>query len=396
MRIGLLHPFSLGYTTIYDCLQSGDEYVLFIDRAKREAFEKEKPANVTLVMVENYQENIEMVCGNWLEKEHLDALLALDEFDVEVAARLRENYGIPGQSSALAKVFRNKNVMTERVRELGFRVPTSTRVQSFQEAEEFLRTHGKIIVKPLAGAGSVDTFPLGVSEGVERLEGLDLPSLLLQEYIEGDIYHIDGLLACGQVIYCEPSRYLYNPLLIKEGISAAAVSLEQNHRDYATLRDYAIHLARSLDPKGTYLFHLEVFYTGEEIIFLEIACRMGGARIRQNLERKFGQDPFALLLTAVGKHNFPELPEHFPAVGWLLTAKKSGVLQRIPDLTPEKLEEFGIYDTIVYTKIGRKIQSAQHSADAVLGLSFVGKDFETVRRQLLAAEAWCLQETHYF
>lgn len=189
MRIGLLHPFSLGYTTIYDCLQSGDDYALFIDRAKREVFEKEKPANVTLVMVENYQENIEMVCGNWLEKEHLDALLALDEFDVEVAARLRENYGIPGQSAALAKVFRNKNVMTERVLELGFRVPNSTRVQSFQEAEEFLRTHGKIIVKPLAGTGSVDTFPLEVSEGIGRLEDLDLPSLLLQEYIEGDIYH---------------------------------------------------------------------------------------------------------------------------------------------------------------------------------------------------------------
>ncbi|MBF8970742.1 hypothetical protein [Streptococcus sp. NLN76] len=77
MRIGLLHPFSLGYTTIYDCLQSGDDYALFIDRGKREAFEKEKPANVTLVMVENYQENIEMVCGNWLEKGAFGCLACL-------------------------------------------------------------------------------------------------------------------------------------------------------------------------------------------------------------------------------------------------------------------------------------------------------------------------------
>ena len=64
----------------------------------------------------------------------------------------------------------------------------------------------------------------------------------------------------GEIIYCEPSKYLYNPLLIKQGGSAAAVSLDKDSTGYKELVDYAIFLSSKLDLQGTYLFHLEVFY----------------------------------------------------------------------------------------------------------------------------------------
>ena len=218
---------------------------------------------------------------------------------------------------------------------------------------------------------------------------------LVQEYIYADIYHIDGLVNNGKIVYCEPSKYIYNPLLIKNGISAAAVSLDHTSQKFKDLVEYASELVKKMYSDGTFLFHLEVFYDGTEVVFLEIASRIGGARIRQNLQFKLTYNPFQLLLFAICDESLPQLPKYFPVTGWLLTAKKKGTIVQLPEITDQIKQEFFIFDYIVYTQIGKKLNDAFHSADAIIGFSSYGSTYSETKDTLLRAEKWVLENTRY-
>ena len=397
-NILILHPYRENYTDILSCLPTNHHFTLLIDESKRESFRVKLPKNVKLAGVAGDQNTRREKAEKLLKSESFDAIIPLDEFDILLAAELREKFHIGGQKVDEAIIFRDKNVMTKRVKELGVRIPESQKIDCFSELQYFFDRHQDIILKPLSGAGSVDTFRVQtINDLVKLKESLfnQGEQILVQEYIESDIYHIDGFVSNGEIIYCEPSKYLYNPLLIKQGGSAAAVSLDKDSTGYKELVGYAIFLSSKLDLQGTYLFHLEVFYDLKDIIFLEIACRIGGARIRQNLEYKFGCNPLKLLIYSISGEILPELPKEFPNTGWLLTAKRAGTIKELPTITNEIKQQFSIFDYIEYVKVGQNLNSAFHSADAVIGLSLYGKDFKKTEQALLSIEKWILQHTRY-
>lgn len=397
-KVLILHPYRESFTNILSCLPVNHQYTLLIDELKKESFLDNLPNYVELAIVHDYQSHRREKAQELLEIHNFDAIVALDEFDVLLAAELRERYHVAGQSVAEATIFRDKNMMTNRVEKLGFRIPASRKVTNFSELQEFLSHYRDIIVKPLSGAGSVDTFRIQSADNLSELETRLFKNgeqVLIQEYIDSDIYHIDGFVSDGEIIYCEPSKYLYNPLLIKQGISAAAISLDKSSHHCKKLEDYAISLLKKLYPQGTFLFHLEVFYDLKDIIFLEVACRVGGARIRQNLEYKFGFNPHKLLLSSIVGENLPEIPKEFPNTGWLLTAKRLGTLTELPNVTKEVRQRYSIFDYIEFAKIGQNLNSAFHSADAVIGLSVCGKNYEETEKTLLSVEKWLLQHTRY-
>lgn len=397
-KLLILHPYRETYTDIYSCLSKNHHYTLLIDDSKVESFETNKPTNVTLVTTQHYPEKRKETSQGILQRSHFDAIVALDEFDMVLAAELREQFHIKGQSVSQAKTFRDKDKMTQKVSELGFKIPHSRKISSYAELKNFFKQHRDIILKPLDGAGSVDTFHLKSDNDLTPFDSDNFwvdKTVLVQEYIYSDVYHIDGFVYQGNIIYCEPSQYIYNPLLIKKGISAAAVSLDHTSEQFNKLVDYASTLSHGLYPNGTFLFHLEVFYDGHEIIFLEIASRIGGARIRQNLQYKLTYNPLELLLTAICNDTLPILPTVFPVTGCLLTAKKEGVIQQLPELTETIKEQYSIFDYITYTQVGKQLHSAFHSADAVVGFSCHGLTFRETKNNLLGAETWVLENTRY-
>lgn len=397
-NILILHPYRETYTNILDCLSPKHRYTIMIDKSKKDSFIEKLPAYVELVLVDNYYKNCKLESESLLNSREFHAIIALDEFDIVLAAELREKSNIQGQNVEQANLFRDKNIMTKKVKELGYKIPESLKVSNLKELQEFLKEHKDIIIKPIDGAGSVNTFRFKCSDDIRELSlklFSDGKEVFLQEYIDNDIYHIDGFVSNGEVIYCEPSRYIYNPLLIKKGISAAAVSLDKGSIEYRQLTSYAISLSRRLYPEGTFLFHLEVFYDLKEITFLEIACRVGGARIRQNLEYKLGCNPFKLLVYSNSGEHLPDITSTFPNTGWLLTAKQDGVIIELPNVSSEVKEFFSIFDYIEYVKVGQVISAAYHSADAVIGLSIQGGNFKETERLLLSAEEWLLHNTRY-
>jgi len=152
-NIFILHPYRATYTDILECISEKHHYVLLIDEAKQASFAENLPNNVELITVACYQNNCREEAENILKSHNIDAIIALDEFDIILASELREKYCIQGQGKAEATIFRDKKIMIQRVKELGFDVPESQVVSSLSEVKEFLNRYQDIIVKPLSGAG---------------------------------------------------------------------------------------------------------------------------------------------------------------------------------------------------------------------------------------------------
>src|SRR5262245_8621917 len=97
--------------------------------------------------------------ASWLRGREVDRVLANWEVLVETAARLRERFGLPGMSVDTVNGFRDKQVMKERVAKANIRVPRAERVRTIDDARKAASRIGyPLILKPIAGAGSADTY----------------------------------------------------------------------------------------------------------------------------------------------------------------------------------------------------------------------------------------------
>ena len=108
----------------------------------------------------------------WLRGREIDRVLSAWEPTVLTAAKLRERWGVPGMRPDTVRGFRDKQLMKERVAAAGVRVPRAERAdpqRPAKTAEPKPRRDARgrrgvsgfpVILKPIAGAGSADTYQL--------------------------------------------------------------------------------------------------------------------------------------------------------------------------------------------------------------------------------------------
>ena len=104
----------------------------------------------------------------WMKGQTVDRVLANWEVLVMLAARLRAQWGLPGMTPDTVHGFRDKQVMKERVAAAGLRVPRSVRVKTEREVRAAAEQIGfPLILKPIAGAGSADTYAVRTQAELE-------------------------------------------------------------------------------------------------------------------------------------------------------------------------------------------------------------------------------------
>ncbi len=90
---------------------------------------------------------------------HIDRVECLWEPALHVAARIRETLGIPGLGVEQTAAFRDKERMKQVLDSAGVRTPWHTRATSSDECRAASERVGfPLIIKPIAGAGSTDTY----------------------------------------------------------------------------------------------------------------------------------------------------------------------------------------------------------------------------------------------
>ena len=68
----------------------------------------------------------------------IDRIVALDEFDLEAAALIREHMRLPGFGESQTRFFRDKLAMRTEAKRKGIAVPEFTRVVNYDELRSFM------------------------------------------------------------------------------------------------------------------------------------------------------------------------------------------------------------------------------------------------------------------
>ena len=246
----------------------------------------------------------------WLRGRSVDRVLANWEILVETAAALRESLGMPGMSSDTVRGFRDKQLMKERVRAAGLRVPRSRRAFTASEARAAAEEIGyPMVLKPIAGAGSADTFRVNDAAELEAAlaKTRHVPEVSCEEFIEGEEFTYDTVCVDGTPLYENVAQYLPKPLIARtnEWISPVITTV----RD---LQQPPIAAGIALGRKvlralgmGDGFTHMEWFFTKKgEAVFGEIGCRPGGAHIVDQMNYTSDVDLFREWARVVCWHSF--------------------------------------------------------------------------------------------
>ena len=221
----------------------------------------------------------------WLRGRSIDRVLANWEPLVILAARLRERWAMPGMSVDAVRGFRDKQLMKERVAAAGLRVPRSRRASTDTEVRAAAEELGyPLIVKPIAGAGSADTYKAESAAELDvilaKMRGVGEASC--EEYIDGEEFTFDTVCVDGKPAYENVAAYLPKPLEMRSVESCSPVIITVRNMAQPKLQG-GIELGRKVLGAlgmGSGFTHMEWFLTPKgEAVFGEIGCRPGGAHI---------------------------------------------------------------------------------------------------------------------
>ena len=221
---------------------------------------------------------------DYARRVRIDRVECLWEPGMLLAARLREALGIPGMTLAETIPFRDKEEMKKALDRAGIRTPHHRRCTSGEEARAAAAAIGyPLCVKPIAGAGSADTYRVDDDADLERVLILTqhVAELSVEEWIEGEEFTFDTICTNGQIRYFNVAWYRPRPLIARtqEWISPQTVTLRNVHDP--RLRGGVEMGRKVIEALGfkTGFTHMEWFLKPNgEAVFGEIGGRPPGAR----------------------------------------------------------------------------------------------------------------------
>ncbi len=224
----------------------------------------------------------------------IDRIVALDDFDVEVAAALREHLRIGGMGDTTVRYFRDKLAMRMRSQEAGIPVPEFVHVLNHARIQRFMdRVPPPWVLKPRSMAGAIGIKKVESQEGFWPLiDALgDMQShYLLEQFVPGDVFHVDSIVLDDEPKFAIASSYGRPPMEVAQQGDVFTTRILE--RDSEIARDLLLINARVLSALGLSrgVSHTE-FIRGRadgKIYFLETSARVGGAHIAELVEAASG------------------------------------------------------------------------------------------------------------
>ena len=172
----------------------------------------------------------------------IDRIVALDEFDMETAATLREHMRIPGMGLTTMRYFRDKLAMRMQALEHGIRVPDFIPVLNHDDIRYYLdHVSGPWVLKPRSEASAIGIKLIDAPDALWPILdslGDQQSSFLLEKFIPGDVYHVDSVVSEQEVVFSSVSRYGQPPMAVAQKGGIFTTYLLSSESDDATaLRD---------------------------------------------------------------------------------------------------------------------------------------------------------------
>jgi biotin carboxylase len=224
----------------------------------------------------------------------IDRIVALDEFDLENVAALREHLRIPGMGLTTIRYFRDKLAMRGRAQESGIAVPEFIHVLNHQALTDFTeRVEPPWLLKPRSQASGIGMKKIHAAHELWPLldqMGDAQSNYLLEQFVPGDVFHIDSVVSERDVLFAEAHAYATPPLNTShDGGVFTTRTLSRASAEAKTLSKLNREVIESLGLlRG--VTHTEFLraHEGGKFYFLEIAARVGGAYIADLIEAATG------------------------------------------------------------------------------------------------------------
>ncbi|GAB5519870.1 MAG: ATPase [Rhodothermales bacterium] len=226
--------------------------------------------------------------------EVIDRIVALDDFDVEKGGALREHLRVPGMGDTRTRYFRDKLAMRVQARDEGIPVPPFVHVLNHAKIYAYTeQVPAPWVLKPRSQASAMGIKKVHSADQLWPLieeMGDEQSFFLLEQFVPGDIYHVDSVVYDHEVVFARASRYLDTPMSVaQDGGIFRSQTVE-----YGTAEEEAL-LAMNADVmKAMGLWrgvsHTEFIraHADGQFYFLETSSRVGGANIAEMVEAASG------------------------------------------------------------------------------------------------------------
>ena len=257
-------------------------------------------------------------------KEKLDRIVALDEFDMETAATLREHLRIPGMGLTTLRYFRDKLAMRMRALDRKIRVPDFVPVVNHGDIQYYLdHVPGPWVLKPRQEASAIGIKKIHAAQDLwpvlDQL-GDKQSTFLVEKFVPGDVYHVDSVVSENQVIFSNVSQYGQPPMNVAHGGVFTTFTVERGSHPDSALRALNRDLIAALGLVRE-VAHAEFIraQADRQFYFLECAARVGGAYINEMVETATGINlwrEWARIEIAGGNSNYilPPVREDYAGV----------------------------------------------------------------------------------
>jgi len=255
-RFLCIASYEKGQAFMQQCAELGVKPTLLtVEKLRDAAWPREALEDIHLVPDDHSLVDLmKTVC--WMCRgRQFDRVIALDEFDLDAAAKIREHTRIPGMGVTATAYYRDKLAMRTGASESGFLVPPFCRVLNYDELRAYMASvHGPWLLKPR------------------------------------DIFHVDSIICEHRVVFSAVHQYGKPPMqVMHEGGVFTTRSVDRLSREWRELTALNARLAPDLGmARG--VTHAEYIRAHEDgqLYFLEIAARVGGAFISDLVETATG------------------------------------------------------------------------------------------------------------
>lgn len=232
-------------------------------------------------------------------RQRIDRIVALDDFDVETAAALREHLRVPGMGDTTARYFRDKLAMRMRAKEAGINVPEFVHVLNYEEIKDYIsRVPAPWLVKPRFEASATGIKKIHSPDElwpiIDNL-GDQQSFYVLERYVPGEIYHVDSIVSEREIVFALANQYGYPPMdVAHQGGIFTSRTMIRGSEDEQALQELNKQVLKAMGMvRG--VSHTEFIraHADGKFYFLETSARVGGANIVELNEAASGLNLWA-------------------------------------------------------------------------------------------------------
>ena len=385
------------------CVRDGVDAVVIWGAAGYDYGLAEVPPELTVLRVDE-QKNPETILmalhRAGLADTVFDAVQTSDEWALVTAGLLALHFGCRAVDTVTAVRFRDKSVQKQCVAEAGIPTARVTVIDDVHDVGDITELeYGRAVLKPAAGAATART---SVVDSLDQLRELSARyreerspqrTFVLEEYIGGDEWIVDGFVWNGELRFSAVGRY-GSPCLttVDEGEPLVLRHFDPKDEAWAyELAEPVVH--RALEALGLRdgVFHMELFHQPDtgRLVFSECAARRGGALIHEQIQAKFGVHlGEAVLSCALGRQPKADVTLRPGVVGTTYLSGRSGIVFDCAS-PAEVREQPGVEFARIEFPVGQRFSGAIDNTNHRMGQVLVSAvDEEQLQERFATVRSW--------